>query len=324
MMGSKSRMQGKITSVGAGDAVYVGIDVCKAWLDVYLHPTGQSFRVPNSKEGIRRLRKELGRAKVALVIVEATGKLYRLVHRTLSQAGYPVAAVNPSRPHEFAKAIGQLVDARLLALYGACLSPRTTPVPANTVAELQELVLARQAVTADETAIKNRYGAAESGLLKRLLKKQLTACKRMIAKLEEAIAALIENDPALKSRYDILISIKGIGFVGAATLAGCLPELGQLPAAKTAALAGVVPFNADSADSKGLRRIQGGRAHVRSALYMAAVSAIAHNPDMKAFYTRLRAKGKEAKLALTAVMRKLIILASALVRENRTWTEKHA
>ncbi len=201
-MGSKSRMQGKITSVGAGDAVYVGIDVCKAWLDVYLHPTGQSFRVPNSKEGIRRLRKELGRTKVALVIVEATGKLHRLVHRMLSQAGYPVAAVNPSRPHEFAKAIGQLaktdkIDARLLALYGACLSPRVTPVPAVTVAELQELVLARQAATADETAIKNRYGAAESGLLKRLLKKQLPACERMIAKLEEAIAALIESDPVL-------------------------------------------------------------------------------------------------------------------------------
>ncbi len=213
-MGSKSRMQGKITSVGAGDAVYVGIDVCKAWLDVYLHPTGQSFRVPNSKEGIRRLRKELGCTKVALAIVEATGKLHRLVHRMLSQAGYPVAAVNPSRPREFAKAIGQLaktdkIDARLLALYGACLSPRATPIPAVTVAELQELVLARQAATADETAIKNRYGAAESGLLKRLLKKQLPACERMIAKLEEAIASLIESDPVLKSRYDILISIKG-------------------------------------------------------------------------------------------------------------------
>jgi transposase len=322
-------MQGKITSVGAGDAVYAGIDVCKAWLDVYLHPTGKTFRVANSKEGIQRLRKELAVAKVALVIMEATGKLHRLVHRMLSQAGYPVAAVNPARPREFAKAIGQLaktdkIDARLLALYGACLSPRATPVPAVTVAELQELVLARQAATADETAIKNRYGAAESGLVKRLLKKQLTACERMLAKLEEAIAALIESDPVLKSRYDILISIKGIGFVGAATLAGCLPELGQLPAAKTAALAGVAPFNADSADSKGQRHIQGGRAHVRSVLYMAAVSAITHNPDLKAFYTRLRAKGKEAKLALTAVMRKLVILASALIRENRTWTEKHA
>jgi transposase len=322
-------MQGQITSARAVDAVYAGIDVCKAWLDVYLHPTGQTFRVPNSKEGIRQLRKELAGAKVALAVVEATGKLHRLAHRMLSQAGYPVAAVNPSRPREFAKAIGQLaktdkIDAKLLALYGACLSPAATPVAAKTAAELQELVLARQALKADETALKNRYGAAESQALKRLLKRQLAACERTIAELEAAIAALIEGDLVLKSRYDILISIKGVGFAVAATLVACLPELGQLPAAKAAALAGVAPLNADSGDSQGLRRIQGGRTHVRSALYMAAVSAITHNPDLKAFYSRLRDKGKQAKLALTAVMRKLIVLASALIRENRKWSEKHA
>jgi len=322
-------MQGKTTSVRASDAVYVGIDVCKAWLDAYVHPTGQNFRVPNSKEGIRQLRKELADAKVALVVMEATGKLHRLAHRMLSQAGYAVAAVNPSRPREFAKAIGQLaktdkIDARLLALYGAYLSPAATPVPAKTVAELQELVLARQAAKADETALKNRYGAAESAVLKRLLKRQLAAYERAEADLEAAIAALIEGDTALKSRYDILLSIKGVGPAVAATLVACLPELGLLPAAKAAALAGVAPFNDDSADSKGLRRIQGGRAHVRTALYMAAVSAARCNPDLKAFYARLRARGKEAKLALTAVMRKLVILASALIRENRKWTEKHA
>jgi transposase len=294
-----------------------------------LHPTGQSFRVPNSKEGIRRLREELGCTKVALVIVEATGKLHRLMHRMLSQAGYPVAAVNPSRPREFAKAIGQLaktdkIDARLLALYGACLSPRATPAPAETVAELQELVLARQAVKDDETALKNRYGAAESEVLKRLLKRQLRTCERAAAELEAVIAALIGSDPVLKSRYDILLSIVGVGPATAATLAACLPELGLLPAGKAAALVGVVPFNADSGDGQGLRKIQGGRAHVRRALYMAAVTAARCNPDLKAFYGRLITKGKEAKLALTAVMRKLVILASALIRENRTWTAKHA
>jgi len=322
-------MQGKITSVRASEAVYAGIDVCKAWLDVYVHPTGQSFRVPNSKEGIRQLRKELAGAKVALVIVEATGKLHRLAHRMLSQAGYAVAAVNPSRPREFAKAIGQLaktdrIDARLLALYGAYLSPAVTPVPARTAAELQELVLARQAVKADETALKNRYGAAESAVLKRLLKRQLAACERTATELDAAIAALIEGDDALKNRYGILLSIKGVGPATAATFVACLPELGLLPAAKAAALAGTAPLNDDSANRQGLRRIQGGRAHVRTALYMAAVSAARCNPDLKALYARLRARGKQAKLALTAVMRKLIVLASALIRENRTWTEKHA
>lgn len=322
-------MQGKMTSVRATEPVYVGIDVCKAWLDVYVHPAGESFRVPNSKEGIGQLCGKLEDTGVVLITLEATGKLHWLVLRMLSQAGYRVAAINPSRSREFAKAIGQLaktdrIDARILALYGACLSPAATPVPARTAAELQELVLARQAVKADETALKNRLGAAESAVLKRVLKRQLAACERAAAGLDAAIAALIAGDSTLKSRYDILLSIKGIGPAVAATLVACLPELGLIPAAKATVLVGVAPFNGDSADRQGLRRIQGGRAHVRRALYMAAVTASRCNPDLKAFYERLRARGKEAKLALTAVMRKLVILASALIRENRTWIEKYA
>jgi transposase len=322
-------MQGKMTSVGAETAVYAGIDVCKAWLDVYLHPTGQSFRVANSKEGIGLLRQELAGAGVALVVVEATGKLHRLVHRMLSQAGYPVAAVNPARPRKFAEALGQLaktdkIDARLLALFGACLSPKATPVPAKAVAELQELVLARQAAKADETALKNRYAAAESKVLKQLLKHQLDACARMIRALDAAIAAVLESDAELQRRYGILSSIKGVGPVVAAMLAACLSELGLLAAGKVAALCGVVPYDDDSADRRGLRRIKGGRPHVRQALYMAAVSAARCNPDLKAFYEKLRARGKEAKLALTAVMRKLVILANTLIREDRHWTPKHA
>lgn len=322
-------MQGKITSVGAGSAVYVGIDVCKAWLDVHLHPTGQSFRVSNSKDGIGSLCKELAGAKVALAVVEATGKLHRLAHLMLSTAGYPVAVVNPLRSRKFAEALGQLaktdkIDARLLALYGACLSPKATPVPARTLAELQELVLARQAAKADETALKNRHTAAESKVLRRVLQRQLNACAQAIEALDAAIEVLLESDAALKRRYGILTSIKGVGPVVAATLAACLSELGLLPAQKIAALAGVAPFNDDSGDGRGLRRIKGGRAHVRTALYMAAVSAARCNPDLKAFYSRLRAAGKEAKLALTAVMRKLAALANTLIREDRHWTPKHA
>ena len=322
-------MQGKRPSMGAVAQVYAGIDVCKAWLDVYLHPIGQSFRVANSKEGIRLLCRELEGMTVALAVVEATGKLHRLVHRLLSQAGYAVAAVNPARPRKFAEAAGQLaksdrIDARMLALYGAAIGPGATPVPAKAVAELQELVLARQAAKADETALKNRLGAAESKVLKALLKRQLEACARTIKALDAAIAALLGTEPELIRRHSILASIKAIGPVIAATLAACLPELGLLASGKIARLAGVAPFDDDSGDRRGLRRIKGGRAHVRQALYMAAVSAARCNPDLKAFYDRLRAKGKEAKLALTAVMRKLVILANTLIREDRRWTEKHA
>jgi transposase len=322
-------MQGKMTSVRARLAVYAGIDVCKAWLDVYLHPIGQSFRVANSKQGIAALCKELAGAGVALAIVEATGKLHRLAHSLLSRAGFPVAVVNPARPRKFAEALGQLaktdkLDARVLAVYGAAIAPAATPVPAKTLVQLHELVLARQAAKADETALKNRHTASESRVLKRLLQHQLKACARLLDGLDAAIAALIESDPVLKRRYSILISIKGIGPAVAAMLTACLSELGLLPAAKIAALAGVAPCDDDSGDRRGLRRIKGGRAHVRQALYMAAVSAARCNPDLKAFYDRLRANGKQAKLALTAVMRKLAALANALIREDRLWTPKHA
>jgi len=322
-------MQGKMTSVRAGLAVYAGIDVCKAWLDVYLHPTGQSFRVANNKEGCERLALKLTSAAAGLVVMEATGKLHRLAHRELSAAGFAVAIVNPYRSRKLADALGQLaktdkIDARVLAFYGAAIGPEVTPVPAKSLAELQELVLARQAAKAQETALKNQAAAAASPVLKRLLKAQLKAQARLIAGLEAAIAALLARDAGLRRRCELLASIKGIGPVVAATLVACLPELGMLGGGQIAALAGVAPMNCDSGDMRGQRRIKGGRAHVRSALYMAAVAASRCNPDLKAFYDRLRNAGKAAKLALTAVMRKLVLLANTLIREDRYWTPKHA
>jgi transposase len=309
--------------------VYAGIDVCKAWLDVYLHPIGRSFRVPNSKEGCARLALELTSAAAGLVVMEATGKLHRLAHRELSAAGFAVAIVNPYRSRKLADALGQLaktdkIDARVLAFYGAAIGPEVTPVPAKSLAELQELVLARQAAKAQETALKNQAAAAASPVLKRLLKAQLKAQARLIAGLEAAIAALLARDAGLRRRCELLASIKGIGPVVAATLVACLPELGMLGGGQIAALAGVAPMNCDSGDMRGQRRIKGGRAHVRSALYMAAVAASRCNPDLKAFYDRLRNAGKAAKLALTAVMRKLVLLANTLIREDRYWTPKHA
>lgn len=322
-------MQGKMTSVRAGTAMYAGIDVCKAWLDVYLHPTGQSFRVANNKEGCERLALKLTSAAAGLVVMEATGKLHRLCHCELSAAGFAVAIVNPYRSRKLADALGQLaktdkIDARVLAFYGAAIGPEATPVPAKSLAELQELVLARQAAKAQETALKNQTAAAASPIVKRLLKAQLKAQARLVAGLEAAIAALLARDASLKRRCELLASIKGIGPVVAATLAACLPELGMLGGGQIAALTGVAPMNCESGEMRGQRRIKGGRAHVRSALYMAAVAASRCNPDLKAFYGRLRTAGKAEKLALTAVMRKLALLANTLIREDRHWTPKHA
>jgi transposase len=323
-------MQGKVTSEARAEiAVYVGIDVCKAWLDVYLHPIGRTLRVANSQEGCKRLALDLASSSVALIVMEATGKLHWFAHRALSQAGFTVAVVNPYRSRKLADALGQLaktdaIDARLLAVYGATLEPKATPVPAKILAELQELVLARQAAKAAETALKNQYAAAGSAVLKRLLKAQLEAQARLLEALKNAIAALLAKDAGLHRRYELLTSIKGIGPIVAVTLVACLSELGVLAGAQLAALAGVAPINCDSGERRGQRHIKGGRAHVRSALYMAAVSAIRCNPDLKAFNARLRAAGKAPKVALTAVMRKLVLLANTLIREDRHWMPKHA
>ena len=216
------------------------------------------------------------------------------------------------------------IAARLLALYGEAIGPEATPVPAKSLAELQELVLARQAAKAGGTALKNQIAAAASPVLKRLLKARLTAQLRPIAGLEAAIEALLAREAGLKRRCELLASIKGIGPIAAVTLAVCLPELGRLGGGQIAALAGVAPMNCDSGEMRGQRRIKGGRAPVRNALYMAAVTASRCNPDLKAFYGRLRDAGKAAKPALTAVMRKLVILANSLIREDRLWTPEYA
>ena len=235
--------------------------------------------------------------------------------------------------------LGQLaktdkIDARILALYGQLINPQATPAPAKALAELQELVLgrrfilsahrkgSRQAAVAEQTALTNRFAAAESPVLKRLIKRHLALAARSIAALEKAIAALIASQVQLKRRFEILASIKGP--VAATTLVACLSELGLLTSGKIAMLAGVAPINCDSGEMRGQRHIKGGRAHVRSVLYMAAISAARCNPDLKSFYARLRAGGKAAKVALTAVMRKLVILANTLIRENRHWVPAHA
>lgn len=318
-------MQGKVTSeAGAEGAVYVGIDTCKACLDVYLHPLGRSLRVANTENGVREVRRVLTGLRIAVVVIEATGKLHWLAHRLLSAAGLPVAVVNPYRSRKLADALGQLaktdaIDARVLALYGEAIKPAATPVPSKVLAELAELVLARQAAKADATALTNRITAAESPSLKRLLAGSLKAQAGLVARLEQAISRLIAGDATLARRFAILTSIKGVGPIVAATLLACLSELGVLTGKKVALLAGVAPVNCDSGETRGQRHIKGGRGHVRSALYMAAVAAIRCNGDLKAFSERLRAAGKPAKVAITAVMRKLVMLANTLVREDRHW-----
>jgi transposase len=212
----------------------------------------------------------------------------------------------------------------MLAVLGDLLAPQATPPTPEAIEALQELVHARNAATADRTALSNRLAASQTRFLRRELKRQMANLMRHIERLVDEIAARIAADPVLARRYAILVSIPGVGPAVAASLLADLAELGSLDRRAVACLAGLAPFADDSGDSEGQRHIKGGRAHPRRALYWAALSAARHNPDLSAFYKRLIEKGKKPKVALTAVMRKLVVLANTLLKEKRLWLDHRA
>ena len=324
-------MQGKVLpqARSAQSQVYVGVDVCKAHLDVYLHPLGQHLRVTNDRDGIQRLKRTLARHDIALVVIEATGKYHRLAHRSLSQTGFAVAVVNPLRSRLFAEALGALaktdrIDARMLAVLGAALEPEAKPPAPEAPEALQELVRARGAATRERTAMANRLKASQTAFLKAELRRRLRSLDGHIERLAQQVARRIADDPVLARRYEILLSIPGVGPIVAAELIADFAELGNLDRHACASLAGVAPFADDSGNNAGQRHIKGGRPHVRRALYWAALSAAKHNPDHRDFYKRLIDKGKKPKVALTAVMRKIVILANTLLKEDRLWSPNQA
>jgi transposase len=318
-------MQGQKSPERSAPRVYVGIDVCKDWLDVYLHPIGQAFRVANAPEGLRALGRRLARLSVERIVMEATAKFHRQAHRTLHAQGFAVAVVNPLRARMFGEAVGQLaktdrLDARLLALMGQSLEPAALAPAPEAIETLQELTRERAAAVADQTALSNRRAASQTPFLKAALGRQLDAFAEHIERLEAEIKRRIADDPALQRRVDILLSIPGVGPVAAASLAIGLPELGVCSAKAATLLAGLAPLACDSGKKAGERHIKGGRAHVRTGIYFAAVAASRFNPQLREDYQRLIALGKKAKVAITAIMRKLVVLANALIKENRTWS----
>lgn len=319
-------MQGKaMPDQTAQTRVYVGVDVCKDWLDVYFHPLGESRRFANNSTGVAQMNRACRKHGVAKIVMEATGKYHRLAHRALSAAGHAVAVVNPLRARLFAEANGALaktdrIDARLLALMAEKLDPQATEPAPEAIEELQELVRARQAAVAEKTALQNRRGEAKTRALQAELDRLIEAMQQHIDRLEKEIEQRIKADATLKHRRAILTSIPGIGPVVAAALLADLDELGACSNKAAAMLVGLAPIARESGQTSGKRHIRGGRGQLRAVLYMAAVSARTHNPQLKQFYDRLVAAGKEGKVALTAVMRKLVVLANTLIRENRTWT----
>jgi transposase len=287
-------------------------------------PSGERLSVDNSAVGIRKLKRWLMRFTLDLVVVEATGRWHRPLWRNLHCSGLPIAVVDPYRARMFARAEGGLaktdrLDAAMLARFAAVMAPQLRPPPPQVLEEIGELVSARDAAVAEQTGLKNQLAAASLALLRRQLERRIATLAQDLAALDQAILVLIAADPGLARRFAILTSIPAIGRTVAATLIAGLSELGSASDKAIAALAGLAPITDQSGDRDGARVIFGGRSRVRRMLYLAALSAARHNHDLAAFYRRLRANGKAAKLALIAVARKLVLLANTLIAQDRLW-----
>ena len=305
------------------EEAWSGIDVAKAWLDVATSDE-PVWRVANDVAGIATLVAQLTAQRPRLIVLEATGGYETAVTAALVAAGLAVAVVNPRQVRDFAKATGQLaksdaLDARVLALFAARVQPTPRPLPDAVAAELAALLARRRQVLEMRTAEQHRRPTL-APRLRPALDAQVVWLSQQLAELDGELDRTLRDSPVWRAKEDLLRSIPGIGPVVARTLLGELPELGCLDRGEVAALAGVAPLNQDSGRRRGKRRTWGGRAPVRAALYMAAVTATRCNPTIRALYTRLRAAGKPAKVALVACMRKLLLIANAILRDATPWS----
>jgi len=304
--------------------VYVGIDVSKARLDGDLAPSPAPFQAANDAAGIASICARLVPLKPALVVLEATGGLESALAAALVLAGLPVAVVNPRQVRDFAKALGRLaktdaIDASTLALFGERVKPSPRPLSDEKAQTFEALLTRRRQLVEMRVAEQNRLGGPGSGPVQASLQAHIDWLTEQLEQVDKDLGAAIEASPVWRAKDDLLQGIKGIGPAVARTLLAELPELGTLTRQQIAALAGLAPKNRDSGKFRGRRSIGGGRAVVRSALYMAALSASRFNPALKAFSDRLEEAGKAAKVRLVAVARKLLTIANAVLRDKKPW-----
>ena len=305
----------------------IGIDISKDRLDAFRISDRQHSSFGNDRAGFKALLKWAGDAEGLRIVYEPTGPYHRGMEKALAQAGHALVKVNPRQARRFAEATGtqaktDRVDAMLLARMGLALDLPPRAVRDDFMNDLRELHVARLALVKERTATGNRAERAAVPLIRRQAKARLVLIERQLAEIEETIAARIADDPVLAERLEILISIPGIGATTAHMLLIEMPELGHLEPKQAASLAGLAPFTRRSGKWKGKEMIRGGRASLRAAIFMPALVAIRFNADLRAKYQQLIDAGKPPKLAITAVMRKLVLLANALLRNGRKWTEK--
>ena len=302
---------------------FVGIDVAKARLDVALHPSGETWTVPNDEAGIATLVAQLQQRRVTLIVLEATGGLELPVLGALGAAALPAVAVNLRQVRDFAKALGRLaktdrLDAHVLALFAERVRPALRPLPDQATQALSALVARRRQVVEMLTAEKNRHGQAAPAIQADIAT-HIAWLEARLERLEKDLGQHLKQSPLWRAQDDLLQSVPGVGPVLSRTLLADLPELGTLNRRKIAALVGVAPLNRDSGTLHGTRTCWGGRAAVRAVLYMATVAATRCNPVIQTLYRRLCAVGKAKKVALTACMRKLLTILNAMLKHKTRW-----
>ena len=303
---------------------FVGIDVSKGRVDVHVRPDATAFACTTDAEGLVDLVTRVTSLQPQLIAMEASGGYEGVVAAALAEAGLPVAIVNPRQVRKFAGAIGRLaktdaIDAGVIAHFADAIRPAPKSMPDALLLRLRELLARRRQLVVMINAEKQRLAKAADQLTQRSFKTILRSLEAERARIDRAIDKLIEDSPLFCAKQDLLKSVPGIGDVVARTLIVELPELGTVDRHQIAALAGVAPMNRDSGRYRGKRRIQGGRVEVRAPLFMACLVAIRHNPPLRSFYRRLRDAGKPARLAIVAVMRKLLTTLNAIIRDNKAW-----
>ena len=305
------------------EQVVVGIDVSKATLDAAVLPGGEMLQVANDPTGIEELAARLSSQSAALVVMEATGGYETAVATALVGCGLRVAVVNPRQIRDFAKATGRLakndrIDAQVIAAFGQAIEPEIVRLPDEDAKELEALLVRRRQLVAMRVQEVNRLGLAQ-GAMRKGIKAHIEWLQKQIDRLDIDLTAGLRKSPAWRAKDELLRTVKGVGPTTSNTLIIGLPELGQLDRRALAALVGLAPFNCDSGVMRGRRSIYGGRSHVRTALYMATTTAIRYNPVIRAFYERLKARGKPHKVAMVACMRKLLTILNAMVRQSTPW-----
>ena len=306
------------------DAVYVGIDVSQARLDVHVLPGGEAFAVARDGKGLEELIERLRALSPQLIAVEATGGFETIVAAAVAGAGLPLVVVNPAQIRHFAHALGKRaktdpIDAAVIAHFVEAVKPELRALPDEAQRLLAELVGRRRQIIEMMVAERQREKRAANVRVRKSILRHIRVLEKELPEIDEDIGTLVRGSPVWRKKEDLLVSFPGIGNTLARTLLAEVPELGELTRREIASLVGVAPFTRQSGRWKGKSMIAGGRGSARTALYLAALVASRHNPILKAFYMRLLAAGKPKMVALIAVARKILTTLNAMLRDKRKW-----